>query len=495
MNRRDFLALAAAGAAFYGCTKTEKKLPFEIFVYNSAKVGHLVRESLDWPMEQSLRTEVAVVGAGIAGMAAAASLSGRQVMVLDLEAQPGGTALARKNQQGLWLPQGAHYDLEYPKWFGGEVLALLQKANVIDFDKLTDQWRFVDQQNLIEEERETLCMEEDEYRLGVLPDSVETEKFLSLVKSFCERVGLPSHEFELKKPLSKLTFAKWLEESGLSLSTKFVKALDYQMRDDYGADSRSVAAWAGLVYYAARPEGCALFAPPEGNFYFIQKLSALLEEPKSLQTNCLLTAIVPKAQGFRLVCALPKKKTRFELHCESLVYAAPKFTLPYVMKSANFGRFSELSYAPWLCINLVIRGFQEHEFYWQNEILGWIPHLIGFVDSGPQNGFRVLTAYYCFSPDQRKVLLDEELLKTDILNQTIKAIERFWDVALYDSIVEVHMRPIGHGMAIPTPQMLNTDFESPFPNMVLAGADTGRLPLMLDALDSGIKAANRLLRL
>ncbi len=488
MTRREFLLLSAGFAVVSSCRRQHK---YPIFIHNIASKAHLLREAINWSVERRERVDVAVVGAGIAGMAAAAHLSKYKTAIIDPENTTGGTALARQSTQGHWLPQGAHYDLEYPQWFGQETLHFLEKAQIISFDNYSQKWKFKDSQYLIDHERETLCLEDGEYRTGVLPDISATGAFHDFTKGFVGKVGLPSSKFEIKKQLSQGTFYEYLRENNLSLPSQLLQAIDYQMRDDYGGGSDKVTAWAGLVYYAARRPDCSLFAPPQGNCYFIQKIEQFIDK-QSFRLNSLVLKIHRQDKDYLITCADFKNQTLFEINCKAVVYAAPKFTLRYVMPELS-GNFQSIEYSPWLCINLVVKDLDIKEFYWQNEMLGFAPHLIGFVDSGSQKDVRVLTAYYCFPPGLRPLLLEEERLKTEFLDRTVQAIEFFWDCEIRHLIQEVHIRPIGHGIAIPSPKMANLNFVSRMPNFVFAGADTGRLPLMLDALDSGLQAAKQII--
>ncbi len=493
VKRRDFIKIGAAGIAglFARCSPTPQQSP--IFLHSHASIGHILRgERPDWPLEEQREIPCVVVGAGIAGLSAAAGLIDRGVWVLETEDIPGGTALAR-NSLGEWLPQGAHYDLEYPAGFGQQAMALLEKAGIVSFDAISQKWSFTDSRYLISAETETLCLENGRYRTGVLPESRESEVFLSAIrKRLYGKIALPTQKSSLFETLHRLTFRQYMQAEGLNPSESLLRAIDYQMRDDYGAGSDEVSAWAGAVYYTARHEGCRLFAPPEGNFYFIKKLLSLVG-PQNLHCRMLVMKVEPVDRGFKLLCADTQNQRLIPIRCRFLVYAAPKFTLKYVMPA--LANSFQNRYAPWITINFVFKGWQG-EAYWQNEILGLVPDLIGFVDSwasaSPKSGKRVLTAYYCLPPEKRKLLLDQQWLLGELPQQTLRAIELFLDMKLEDRLLETHIRPMGHAMAIPTPVALGVKPGSIPKGMAWAGADCGRLPLMLDALGSGLMACRRI---
>ena len=53
---------------------------------------------------------------------------------------------------------------------------------------------------------------------------------------------------------------------------------------------------------------------------------------------------------------------------------------------------------------------------------------------------------------------------------------------------------MAHAMPMPKPNYLSFDSVPSFgKNIIIAGADTGRLPLFFDACDSGLQAAQQLL--
>ncbi|MBL4753487.1 MAG: hypothetical protein JKY52_07845, partial [Flavobacteriales bacterium] len=55
-------------------------------------------------------------------------------------------------------------------------------------------------------------------------------------------------------------------------------------------------------------------------------------------------------------------------------------------------------------------------------------------------------------------------------------------------VKHVYVKLLGHAMPMPVPGYLSKNRRLELDGMAFAGADTGRLPLMFDALDSGIQA-------
>ena len=123
---------------------------------------------------------------------------------------------------------------------------------------------------------------------------------------------------------------------------------------------------------------------------------------------------------------------------------------------------------------------------------------MGFVDNASQvqrnPNIRVLTAYYCFTPDQRQFLGQIKTYPETIVEQTIKQINTYLNQDVRPLIQQVFLRPLAHAMPIPTVNYLLNDqneYRSE-PNLVYAGVDNGRLPLLFEAVDSGIQAVKLL---
>ena len=87
---------------------------------------------------------------------------------------------------------------------------------------------------------------------------------------------------------TRITFAAWLDAQGL-VAPALRWYLDYCCRDDYGAGSADVSAWAGMHYFASRhgfhapgdearggDSGEGLLTWPEGNGWLAERLAAPL---------------------------------------------------------------------------------------------------------------------------------------------------------------------------------------------------------------------------
>jgi hypothetical protein len=106
----------------------------------------------------------------------------------------------------------------------------------------------------------------------------------------------------------------------------------------------------------------------------------------------------------------------------------------------------------------------------------------------------VLTVYYCFKPEEREMMSLIAEKKQTFVDQTIKQLESYFNKSIKSKIEKVFIKQMGHAMPIPKPGYLFNDANvyRSNPNLVYAGVDNGRLPLLFEAMDSGIMAVKEL---
>ena len=131
MKRRTLLAAAAAAAA--GCTVREASPPPTAWVGAWHERGHRLRNAGAMPTPAvQRRATVLIVGAGIAGLAAARAFTQRgmaDVHVLELEDRCGGNSRGHV-LGGMACPLGAHY-LPLPAPESREVNELLHALGLL----------------------------------------------------------------------------------------------------------------------------------------------------------------------------------------------------------------------------------------------------------------------------------------------------------------------------------------------------------------------------
>ncbi|TAG92152.1 MAG: hypothetical protein EAZ20_02750 [Bacteroidetes bacterium] len=513
MHRRKFLQLSALSALsmpFFQCESNHntQSSKYKITIHSDQSVGHLIWQGDSFPVDNKIeKTEFLVVGGGIAGLTACSKLKNKDFLLVEIDEQLGGTASAF-NYEKTVFGQGAHYDLAYPTYFGEEVLQFWEDMKIISFDKLTSYWQFNDKKYMISAEKEGYCFDKGIFRDDVLPDVPETKKLVKLFEGFDKKMKLPTRLIDKEfHYLNELSFENYLKKN-IELNETLRQAFDYQMLDDFGGTSDEVSALAGVYYYASRPyydETKMIFSPPEGNFYFIQKMASQIPKEKIL-TSHLVKKIKEQKDGFEVEIIDVKNKKIKIVQTKKIVYAAPKHTLKYIFPN-DYPLFNQQLQSPWLVLNFVLKdNFITAKNYWQNEMitddLRKPVRFLGFVDSetqgGEENTKRVLSAYYTFKPDYRAVLGNpKEFDYQKLAEETIEKIAKYFHLTkpLFTPYIEaIFGKIMGHAMPVPN---LNYLFKNPNEqrknkNIVYAGVDVARLPLMLEATDSGLEAIKML---
>jgi phytoene dehydrogenase-like protein len=253
----------------------------------SLDLGHRLRQPDFPPPSETRRIPVAIVGAGIGGLAAGWKLAKSgftDFLLLDMENESGGNSRASHNKVSAY-PWGAHY-LPLPNKEAIAVRELLSELGVLQGDLRAASPRY---------EERYLCATPQErlyrngfWQEGILPqigvDAAERRQyqcFHALMDDFRQRrdkqgrraFALPM-ERSSRSPdllaLDRLTMRNWLLSQGLD-SPQLHWYVNYACRDDYGTSSAEVSAWAGIHYFACRDgeaqdaSSDTVLTAPEGN--------------------------------------------------------------------------------------------------------------------------------------------------------------------------------------------------------------------------------------
>ena len=494
MKRREFIKGSAAAATLpfwlQGCDFLLKE-DFPIYVRSDHAIGHILMSSQDWPAEDGYETKTLIVGGGMAGLAAAYSLKEADFILFELSDRLGGTSGAI---EGLNISQGAHYELAYPENYGAEVLEMLQELDVIKYNSFSRMWTFEDREHIIPYARRQRCYEDGNIRKEVIQPSLVKNAFYKMLQRYQGNMPLPTRliEEELRE-LNELTFLAFLEKE-ISPNTEFIRQLDYHMMDDWGARTNQVSALAGIHYFTCRPylkKSVDLFSPPQGNAYFADKLLEKLPQER-IKTSHLVSKIEKSDNGFEVSVLDVTNKKKLIYKTENVIYAGQKHTLKYIYPKE--AEYFQMEQAPWMVLNFMTTQKAGEYGHWQNEFLGENPAFMGFIDSSVQDrdtlgNQRVLTAYYCLKPEDREYLTTIPANKEGIAAETLGYITDA--LGARPEIQSCHINVMGHAMAIPQPGFLFNDANDRETDLIYAGVDNGRLPLLYEALDSGILAARR----
>ena len=481
LTRRGVLAAAAAAAAAAGCTPRDLQPPPAAWTGARHERGHRLRAGAALPAPAvQRRAEVLIVGAGIAGLAAARAWAAQgveDIAVLELEDQPGGNSRGHV-LAGMACPMGAHY-LPLPTPASREVGDWLHQIGLLR----QELGRTVaDERHLCHSPQERLFID-GEWSEGLLPPADAGSDTAAQYRRFARAVRqaqgplaghaftLPAHRSAWTAELAALdaqTFDHWLSAQGFG-DQRLRWYLDYCCRDDYGAGIHTVSAWAGLHYFASRHgfrapgeegqgehEREAVFTWPDGNAWLVQKLAAPLAT--RIHTGRTVLQVDEQRHGVQVLAWDESRQQAEAWTARQVVLATPLFIAARMLRSppeALRQAAALLQHAPWLVANvhldapLLDRPGAPPS--WDSVAYGG--RGLGYVDAmhqslRPYAGATVVTAYHALEAAERPQLLaDDPAPWRDRVLQ---------DLALMHPDIRRRAQRIdltrwGHAMAVPRP--------------------------------------------
>ena len=396
MHRRQFLGATAATAVTTATLLAGCDAPRVLaggFTGIDLARGHQLRErlksgNLPAPSVQR-RTQVLIAGGGVAALAAARALrlaGVADLALLEIEDQPGGNSRGGE-VNGIACPLGAHY-LPVPGQDALEVQDLLEELGLRQ--RVSGRWQYGGdgERHLCHSPQERLYWR-GEWHPGLLPlhgvgaaTLAQYQRFAALVDALRQqtRFAMPAlTQWRSKQPLAgiqqsldAMNFDSWLARQGLD-DAHLRWYLDYCCRDDYGAGSARVSAWAGIHYFASRhgfsapgdantdntnePEGVLTW--PEGNGWLTRQLAAPLHAAGQLHSGCSVLRISEQRHGVE-VDAFNHASGHIErwqaLRC---IVALPVFVAARVVHNPPgflTAAAQRLQWAPWLVANIHLDG-------------------------------------------------------------------------------------------------------------------------------------------
>jgi monoamine oxidase len=477
MKRRHFIA--ATTLPLLGCVD-----PQDIaggFIGASHERGHMLRDRGTGSTPRVLRkTRVLIAGGGVAGLAAARALRLQGIddfTLLELEDTAGGNSRGGA-VNGIACPLAAHY-LPLPGDAAPEVQDLLEELGLRQ--RIAGRWQY-DERHLCHSPQERLFFN-GAWQDGLLPlqdvgaeTLAQYRKMSTLVEQLRKRSRwtIPCSgraRDALQRELARLTFSSYLDQQGLS-DPHLRWYLDYCCRDDYGAGSATVSAWAGIHYFASRhgfnvaggesQERESVLTWPEGNAWLTRRLATPLKE--RLQSATVVLRIANVKHGVEVDAFNVATQTLERWQAQRAIVALPLLAAAQVTENApDFLRqaAARIAYAPWLVANIQISAaLTDHPGAapsWDNVLYG-APGL-GYVDAMHQSlqstpGATVLSYYRALGdmPQGRKLLMnrpwtewrDEILAELSVAHPDLAQKTRRIEISRY-----------GHAMAIPVPRQFD----------------------------------------
>jgi len=354
LSRRGFLA-GLASVALVGCGRKTDRPVAGGFLDDGGALGHRLRggarggsPSADRAAARRVeRVPVIVVGGGIAGLSAAWHMERRSFqdyLVLEMEGQAGGNARSGENDVSAF-PLAAHYVPVPGPDSAPLTRELFEELGVLRdgvWDEATlvhsPEYRVFRWGRWLPGLEETLAETAAEQR-----DFARFQEHVRELRSTGEFTipsagGRPS-----SSPLDTLSLDAWLRREGYG-APSFLWYADYACRDDYGASSRDTSAWAGVHYFASRPdEELGPLAWPEGNGWVVRRLLERLGH--RVRTGQMVLRVEAADSGARVITA------DADYLCDAVVWAAPSFVARFVVEGAPEVDFD---YSPWLTANLTL---------------------------------------------------------------------------------------------------------------------------------------------
>lgn len=538
MLRRDFIGLGAATLALSACEPLARLralgVPLTVLRPGRAE-GHRLRAGGRLPEPSAeLRTGVAILGGGIAGLTAAWRLAHEgfdDFILLDGPEPDGNAAATRFTAMGASYaaPRGAHY-LPLPSRESTHVREILADLGILRGDPRAERPEY-DEAAIVHAPEERVwyrdAWHEELLPTGAVPtdEAGQHRRFESRLaelrvargadgrKVFAMPIVLSSAD-PAWRALDGVSFGAWLDREGYTASS-LLAYLDYACRDDYGAGLAGVSAWAGLHYFAAR-DGQAANAGP----------GALLTWPDGLHTLARgLARRIPaggRRQGLALRVEADDRDARvlvqeasgaaYTIKARQVICAMPLHVAARVVTDiADFGFAPSRhmpEHAPWLVGNVFLAGFPKEGagagLAWDNVVHG--SRGLGWVVSTHQDlraarpAHTVFTTYRALadvSPRAGRVWL-EKASDDALLALALEDLERVYhplDLWRHTQAVELTLR--GHAMAIPRPGYLSNPglaaLRAADGSLLFAHADLSGYSVFEEAAWWGEQAARRIL--
>src|SRR5258706_7358305 len=382
LSRRDLLrglagAAGRAGAEAPGCARARRPGLTGSIVGGAHARGHRVRDGFLPRPESWQEVTVAVLGGGVAGLSGAWALARaglRDLVVLELEDVPGGTARSGADAVTPY-PWGAHY-VPVPSPDNRPLIALLDEVGAIAGRDGRGQPIYAEDA-LCRDPQERVFFRGEWYE-GLYPRAGATPSDLDELRAFEAemqrwsrwRDGQGRRAFDLPRArgsdaeevraLDRLSMAAYLDGHGWK-SERLRWLVEYGCRDDFGTTLAQTSAWAGVHYFAARlgesGQGADFLTWPEGNGRLVAQMAR--RAGSRLQTAAVVTDVRPHERGVDVVSHDAAAGRTRGWRARHAVFALPRFLAAHVIapyRDAPPAHLKETRYGSWMVAKLRLPG-------------------------------------------------------------------------------------------------------------------------------------------
>lgn len=534
MQRRHFLGLGAAAglaAALPACRRLEHLgIPIAVLRPGMAE-GHRLRDGTPQPQTglREIRSRVAILGSGIAGLTAAWRLAraGHTDFLLVDGPEPDGNA-AGGRLGGIPHPRGAHY-LPLPSLESRVVREILHEMGIIEDAPFSAHPRYAETA-LVHEPDERLWFE-GQWREGLLPtahvgadEAAQHQRFMDAMNRLQETRGADGRRaFAVPLALSSADpawraldtqpFSRWLAAQGYT-APSLLAWLDYICRDEYGAGPDRVSAWFGLHYFASRGGHAAnardgsVLTWPDGIAPLARHLRAGL--PPGCRQTGTVWRIDESSRGLSILAGDAAGPLR--ILAERAICAMPLHVAAHIVPDLRERGFDPARHlppqSPWLVANFLLDGFPAETgdlpLAWDNVIhgspgLGWVVATHQWLRAArpPATVFTAYRALAGQAPGEARRWLESASAASlyELASEELRHIYGAPTLWRLTRAVEITLR--GHGMACPVPGSLtNPGLEAlrrADGRLLFAHADLSGYSVFEEAAHWGDQAAQKIL--
>lgn len=368
--------------------------------------GHLLRDEAAaraFRKGAARKTDVVVIGGGIAGLAAARQLfrlGVEKVAVLELEAEAGGNSTSGRNAVSAY-PWGAHY-VPLPGKDCVEVRQLFEELGLITGHDSAGR-AIYDETVLCSDPQERLFIH-GQWEEGLLPvpglaadERRQFAEFQEEMRGWQKRVGrdgrpaftLPVDRSSRDPEILALdlqTMAAWMSAKGWT-SEPLRWYVDYSCRDDFGGGLDEISAWAGIHYFSSRSGEAAnadretMLTWPEGNGYLVRRLAE--GAGPDLHRDMVAARVTAEGRGATVEALHVPTGEMIPYQCRAVVCALPRFAAQRLWSGSR--TFGGLVYSPWMVANLTLDELPPSEGVapaWDNVVYG--EKSLGYVNATHQ---------------------------------------------------------------------------------------------------------------